>query len=183
MKCRICGMDINERNYDFNIMAFDNKNTINHFIYCPFCGVGKEYLIEENDIIKINSDLLDENTLKILDHAVKLELFNGNYYNTAAEMAKDEEVSKTFKALANIEIFHSKLHMKLGGFTKAPDLKKVNYDKYDTDEALLELAKQREEHAVHYYEKYKNQVNDKKLIEIFEALIKVEKDHIILVEK
>ena len=30
-----------------------------------------------------------------------------------------------------------------------------NYDRYDSDDALLDLAKQKEEHAVSYYEKYK----------------------------
>ena len=183
MKCKICGMEINEKNYNFNELAFTNKNSIDNIIYCPFCGVGKRYLSEDNEIITVESNLLSENALKILDHAVKLELFNGDFYNTAARMSKSEEVKKIFEALAKIEIFHSKIHQKLGGFTKAPNLNKVNYDKYDSDNALLELAKQKEEHAVGYYEKYKNEVNDNNLFEIFEALADVEKEHIILVKK
>ena len=127
--------------------------------------------------------MLSENALKILDHAVKLELFNGNFYNTAAKMSKSDEVKKVFEALSKIEIVHSKVHQKLGGFTKVPSLNKVNYDRYDSDKALLELAKQKEEHAVAFYEKYKNEVKDNKLFEIFEALVDVEREHIILVEK
>ena len=183
MKCKICGMEINEKNYNLNESAFTNKNAINNIMYCPFCGVGNRYLSEENEIITVESNLLNENALKILDHAVKLELFNGDFYNTAAKMAKSVEVKKTFEALAKIEIFHSRVHQKLGGFVKAPNLNKVNYDKYDSDSALLELAKQKEEHAVAYYEKYKNQVNNNNLFEIFEALADVEKEHIILVKK
>ena len=183
MKCRICGMEINEKNYNFNEAAFTNKNSVDDIMYCPFCGVGKEYLSEDNEIIKIETSLLNENTLKILDHAVKLEMFNGDFYNTAAKMAKDSEVKKTFEALSKIEIFHSKLHLRLGGFAKAPELNKVNYDRYDSDNALLELAKQKEEHAVSYYEKYKKEVNDDTLIKVFEALAAVEREHIILVEE
>ena len=176
-------MEINEKNYDFNELAFNNKNSINNIIYCPFCGVSDIYLSQEDEIITVESNLLKKNALKILDHAVKLELFNGDFYNTAAKMAKSQEVKKTFEALAKIEIFHSKIHKRLGGFKKAPNLNKVSYDKYNSDNALLELAKQKEEHAVLFYEKYKNEVDDANLFKIFEALADVEKEHIILVEK
>lgn len=183
MKCKICGMEINERNYNYNELAFTNKNSINNIIYCPFCGVSERYLSKNDEIITVESNLLSENALKILDHAVKLELFNGDFYNAAARMSKSDEVKKIFEALSKIEIFHSKIHQRLGGFTKTPNLNKVNYDKYDNDNALLELAKQKEEHAVGYYEKYKNEVNDNNLFEIFEALADVEREHIILVKE
>jgi rubrerythrin len=176
-------MEINEKNYNFNESAFANKNSIDNIIYCPFCGVGKKYLSEDDEIIMVESNLLSEDTLKIIDHAVKLELFNGDFYNTAAKMAKSVEVKKTFEALAKIEIFHSRIHQKLGEFVEAPNLNKVNYDKYDSDSALLELARHKEEHAVSYYEKYKNEINDNNLFEVFEALADVEKEHIILVKK
>ena len=183
MKCRICGMEINEKNYNFNELAFTNKNFIDSIIYCPFCGVGKKYLGEDDEIIKVESYLLDENALKILDHAIKLEQFNGDFYNIAAHMAKNDRVRKTFEALSRIEIIHSKVHQRLGGFKKAPNLSKISYDKYNSDSALLRLAKQKEEHAVSYYEKYKNEIKDNNLLEIFEALADVEREHIILVEE
>lgn len=182
MKCKICGVEINEKNYNYNEVAFINKNSIDNIIYCPFCGVSKKYLSEENEIIAVEGKLLSENALKILDHAVKLELFNGDFYNTAARMSKSEDIKRIFEALEKIEIFHSKIHQRLGGFTQTPNLNKISYDKYDSDNALLELAKQKEEHAVGYYEKYKNEVNDNNLFEIFEALADVERDHIILVK-
>lgn len=183
MKCKICGMDINEKNYNYNETAFLNENSKDHIIYCPFCGAGQEYLSEENEIISLDSSLLDEKTLKILDHAVKLELFNGDFYNIAAGMAKDVKVKGVFEALSKIEIFHARIHQRLGEFKEIPNLSKVSYEKYNTDSALLELAKQKEEHAVSYYEKYKYEVNNKELSEIFEALAGVEKEHIILVKE
>ena len=183
MKCTICGMDINEKNYNFNEGAFANKNSIDNILYCPFCGVNKEYLSENSEIIEVKTNLFDEKTLQILDHAVKLELFNGDFYRTAASKAKDNEIKKMFEALSVIETFHSKVHQRLGGFTKAPELNKVSYDNYNSDSALLKLAKQQEEHAISYYEKYKNEVNDNNLVAIFEALAIVEREHIILVEE
>ncbi len=183
MKCQICGMNINEKNYDFNEFALLQKNSIDHIIYCPFCGVSSVYLSENNEIITIDSTTLDEDTLKILDHAVKLEMFNGDFYSKASKMAKDEGISKLFESLSKIEIFHAKVHMRLAGLTKNVKLSAINYDKYDSDNALLELAMQKEEHAVSYYERYKNKIQDVNLIRVFEALIEVEKDHINLIEK
>lgn len=183
MKCEVCGMSINEKNYNFNEFAFLKKNSIDKIIYCPFCGACEVYLSEDDEIIKIDSTKLDKNILKILDHAVKLELFNGDFYEIAATMAKNPEIKKTFEALSRIEKFHASIHQKLGGFKVMPSLNKVSYSKYDTDDALLSLAKQKEEHAVAFYEMYKNEINDENLARIFEALIKVEKDHIILTRK
>lgn len=183
MKCEVCGMLINEKNYDFNESAFLIKNSIYNIIYCPFCGVCEVYLSKEDKIIKVDSEKLDEKILKILDHAVKLELFNGDFYEIAATMAKNPETKKVFEALSRIEKFHAKIHQRLGGFNKMPSLNKVSYSKYDSDDALLILAKQKEEHAVAFYEMYKNEIDDKNLARIFNALIKVEEDHIILTKK
>ncbi len=183
MKCIICGMNINEKNYDFNEFALLQKNSIDHIIYCPFCGVSSVYLSENNEIITIDSANLDKDVLKILDHAAKLEIFNGDFYSKASQMAKDQVVSKLFGSLSKIEIFHAKVHMRLAGITEIPNLSKVDYNKYDSDNALLELAKQREEHAISYYEKYVKEIENVSLIRVFEALIEVEKDHINLIEK
>ena len=62
---------LSEQNYNFNESAFTSKNSIDNIIYCPFCGVGKSYLSEDCEIITVKSNLLSEDALKILDHAVK----------------------------------------------------------------------------------------------------------------
>lgn len=180
MICLLCGMEVNDKNYDFNKDAFLNKNTLGSIYYCPFCGADKKYMNEKYDL---NKKLWNENTFKILDHAVKLELFNGDFYKQASVMAEAEEIKKRFEALGRIEMFHAKIHKKLGDFKEMPVLSKVSYSKYDSDEALLELARKKEEHAVAYYEKYKKDLKDKNLVKIFEALADVEKGHIILTSK
>lgn len=183
MKCQICGMNINEKNYDFNEFAFLKKNDINHIIYCPFCGVSSVYLSDNDEIITIDRKNINKDTLKVLDNAVKLEIFNGDFYNRAAKITSNEELSKLFEGLSKIEMFHARVHMRIGGFTKTPNLRNISYDKYDNDNALLQLAMKKEEHAISYYERYKNKIEDVNLIRVFEALIEVEKDHIELVSK
>ncbi len=36
--CNICGIEINERNYNLNKDAFLDKNTIDSIKFCPICG-------------------------------------------------------------------------------------------------------------------------------------------------
>lgn len=180
MICSVCGMDVNDKNYDFNAASFLEKNTLEKINFCPFCGVGIEYMEESYNL---NKGIWDENTYKILDHAVKLELFNGEFYHQASNMAQREDIKKMFEALSRIEFFHAKVHQKLGNFKELPSLNKVSYSKYNNDAALLELAQKKEEHAVAYYEKYKKEVKDKSVVKIFEALADVEKKHIVLTSK
>lgn len=182
MKCLVCGMDINERNLDFNNFAFLKKNNKDNILYCPFCGASITYLGNGGEVINTENKYLDERTLRILDHAVKLELFNGNFYKTASIMAKSPEVKKMFECLSRIEITHSKIHQRLGGFKETPVLNSVSYSRYDSDKALLNLAKQKEEHAVSFYNRYRNEISDRNIIRIFDALTEVEIEHIALTD-
>lgn len=185
IKCMVCGMSISEKNFYINSPAFLEKNSEDKIIYCPFCGVSSVYLNDNGQTYTVNSNLLDENALKIIDHAVKLEIFNGDFYKKASEMAKSNEVKEIFNALSKIEMFHAKIHFKIGGFKDFPKLTEINYDKYeyDTDQSLLQAAEVREKHAVNYYNKYRNEIKDKNVINIFNALSEVEKEHIKLTAK
>jgi rubrerythrin/DNA-directed RNA polymerase subunit RPC12/RpoP len=182
-RCIICGAEINEINFGFNSVAFTEKNSQDHIIKCPFCGVGSEFLSKSEDVIRMGKNFLDEKTIKILDHAVKLEIFNGQFYKRAYKMAKQSDIKELFKALGNVEMMHAKIHFNIGGFEKMPTLVNVNYDKYDSDNALLELANAKEEHAVKFYEKYINEINNKDIVRIFGALCNVEKEHISLTSR
>lgn len=179
--CTICGAEINENNIHFNEAALNIKDDA--LVKCPFCGVGIEFLSDKrSDIKKVNEEL-DEATLKVLDHALKLEIFNSNFYRRAAEAAKLEENKTLFLALSNIEMGHAKVHYKLGKFKEMPKLVNVSYDKYNTDKALLQLARQKEEHAVRFYNSNKEKVTNKEIAKIFEALCNVEEEHIYLTTK
>lgn len=181
--CNICGIEINERNYNLNKEAFSDKNTTDSIKFCPICGAPIKYLSKERFIYKLEDKELNKEVFKILDHAVKLEVFNGDFYKKASELAKNEKISKLFKALANIEYGHSMVHKNLAGIREMPKLTAINYDKYDTDSILLEMAEKREEHAVNYYNKYGKDINSKSLNIVFEALKNVEIDHIHIINE
>ncbi|MCD2346510.1 ferritin-like domain-containing protein [Clostridium guangxiense] len=178
IKCLVCGKYVNENNYNFNNEAFIDKNKKNSIIYCPFCGASSIYFSESREVYNVNPKEFDESTLKIVDHAVKLEVFNGDFYLEAAKMCKSDKVEAMFKSLSNIEYEHAKIHMRLGGFNNKPVLRNMDYSNYDTDEKLLKAASMREEHAVKYYNKYSKEINNEVLSKVFKILRDVEKIHI-----
>lgn len=187
LKCSVCGMIINEKNYNINNSGIPEKNSLKEIKYCPFCGVPNEYLVSlDEKIIEVNDGNLDEKTEKILDHAMKLEVFNSEFYEEAALLVEDEEVKKMFLHLAKIEFVHAKIHQKMAGFQELPKLTKLDYSKYKGDGGdrdLLEMARKREMHAVEYYNKYRRDVNDENVAKIFKALSEVEKDHVEMEEE
>lgn len=177
MKCLVCGKAINENNYNFNNEAFISKNEKYKIIYCPFCGASSIYFSKTNEVYSVNPKELNENTIKIIDHAVKLEVFNGDFYLKAAKMCNSDNLKSMFKALSNVEYEHAKIHMRLGGFNERPVLRNMNYSSYNTDDKLLKAASMREEHAVKYYNKYSMEVNNEVLSKVFKILCDVEKMH------
>jgi len=178
MKCLICGMNININNFDVNNEGLLEENEREHIKYCPFCGVLAKYLKAEGEMYKVDAESLDENTLVILDHAMKLEIFNSEFYKAAAKLAHSMEVKETFEALSKIEKMHAIVHQKLGGFKELPKLAEIDYSKYKSDKSLMKQAENREVHAVHFYEKYAKEINNSIVKEVLVALSEVERDHI-----
>lgn len=183
MKCLICGMKVSAESYNINKHSFIDGNTDGNIVYCPFCGVGKLYLDCENEVYRINSNNLDANESKVFDMAMKLEVFNGEFYDEASRLAKSDKVKNIFKDLSKIEFMHARIHQRLGGFNSLPKLHKPDYTRHDTDEKLVEEANKREKHAITFYTKYSDKVSNDLVKEIFGALAEVEREHMIITEK
>ncbi|GAA0179202.1 ferritin family protein [Clostridium sediminicola] len=179
--CKICGLEINEKNYYLNENSMIDKNKNSDIKYCPFCGVDSKYLGSKEEIFKID-ETLDEGTIKIFEKAMKLEVFNCEFYKEAASMAKRTEIKNKFSDLSRIEFMHARIHQKLGGFDKLPVLKKIDYEKYNDESILLEQANIRERHAVEFYNKNILKINSSNIKLIFKALSQVEADHIAITE-
>ncbi len=179
LRCVICGMIINDKNYNYNEKSFINSNDKEKYIKCPFCGVSKKYLKENGDLWKVGVNRLDEKTIRILDKATKLEVFNGEFYKEATKLAKDKKISRMFKDLSNVEMTHARVHKRLGSFDKLPKLRKPDYSKrLNSDNLLVEEANKREKHAVAFYSKYMDDVCCDVVKEVFGALSEVEQEHI-----
>lgn len=177
--CIICGMEINNKNMNMNKHALIHKNKEEQIVYCPFCGANHEYLINEDKFAKCKIyDELNIETKKILDHGVKLELFNSDFYKKASSLADKDELKAMFLDLSRIEKMHAMIHFKLGGFNILPKLTEINYDKYKNDNLLVEQAILREKHAVQFYKKYLPIIDSKAIRDILIVLLEIEKEHI-----
>ena len=176
--CLVCGMEINNKNFSFNSSAFLKVNYIDTIDHCPFCGADKQYL--SNDELSYLSQLsvLDEKTKSIIDHAMKLEVFNGDFYKKAASIVDNPKLNKMLEALSKIEYMHANIHRKIIGYDNLPVIRDMDYSSLKSDEAILKTARIREEHAVAYYEKYINMIEDEYLASILRGLSLVEKTHI-----
>jgi rubrerythrin len=183
MKCLICGMDININNYNINSKGLLVENESESIKYCPFCGVTAKYIKGgSEEIFMGHVESLNNNELVILDHAMKLEIFNSDFYKSAAVLARNDQVKETFKALSKIERMHAIVHKKLGGFKELPKLVNIDYSKHKTDKRLMKLAEDREIHATKFYEKNAKKIVDTIVKDVFIALSEVEKDHIKIVK-
>lgn len=181
--CKVCGMIINENNFNYNENGIIGKNTIKNIIRCPFCGANEEYIVnKEEKFLNIKVEKTDKITNKIIDHAMKLEVFNGDFYRQASLLAKDINLKEKFKALSNIEYMHARVHMNLIGFKELPKLKEMNYSKYNNDTILIEMSNKKEIHAIEYYKKYYNDIYNDRIKKVFDAFILVEKEHIEIIK-
>ncbi len=181
IKCLICGMMVNEKNYNLNHTTFFDKNTQEEILRCPFCGVARDFLSNGEDYLANRSYKLENKTTKILDMAMKLELFNAEFYAEASMLANKEALKQLFKELSSIEWMHARVHKNLGGFKELPNLRKMDYSRHNTDELLLKEAHKREKHAIAFYNRYYEEVPNN-LQKIFVALSNVEKEHMIITD-
>lgn len=175
-------MNINTNNYGVNNSGLLEKNERENIKYCPFCGVEGKYLKPEGKMFSVIPVSLDENTLVILDHAMKLEMFNSEFYTSAAKLAQTSDNKETFEALSKIEKMHAIVHQKLGGFNELPKLVPIDYSKHKSDKSLMKLAENREIHAVAFYEKYFKEISNSIVKEVLVALSEVERGHIQIVK-
>lgn len=183
MKCLICGMEISLKSINVNKSAFLKSNSDSVIYYCPFCGAINEYIVDGDKMDLLSNNKLNDVELKIIEHAMKLEIFNGDFYKQASELASSKEIKDMFSALSRIEYTHARIHQKLCGYSELPQLNKLDYKRYQNDEELLQQAKLREMHAIHYYNKYEGNIENPNVKVILKELKRVEEEHISLIEK
>ncbi len=172
LQCAICGMHIDANNYNINATSFLKKNQRDQIMYCPFCGA-----IYFGKVLNVDHNKLDKESLKVLDHAMKLEVFNSEFYEEAGRLANVEEAKNIFFNLSRIEFMHAQVHKRLGGFSHIPKLHKPDYSKHKTTGLLFAEANKRESHAIKFYKKNLMVVQDPVIKQVFKALSEVESQH------
>src|SRR3989344_8801831 len=147
---------------------------------CPFCGVAKKFMVlahiwkDENDVE------LTDISRKNLEVSLKLEISNTKFYNCIETTSSNSEIAKMFKGLRKVENEHASVFRKLLKPEKDPEVEEVC-----VDEAIVSLkdSKAREERAINLYAQAAQEATDPRIKEVFLAIMKAEKDHLILAEE
>lgn len=142
---------------------------------CPFCGVANKNLIpasvwkDENDIE------LTEISKNNLELALQIELSNAAFYRCAFETLSNKELGLMFKGLSKVEREHASVFKKI---LKSKKDEQIVEECDDDPKMCLEESFKREERAVNFYSKALEQATEPRLMEVFRAIMEVEKEHI-----
>lgn len=143
---------------------------------CPFCGAHKKLIVEAKDFSETFDVELNEKDKANVEKALELEISNASFYFCATEKTDDSEGKQLFKALGKVEAEHATI------WRKILKLEKIDIPKSDACSTVnkdnLNESHQRETGAIKFYRKAAKIAEDQRVKQIFEALIKVEKDHL-----
>jgi rubrerythrin len=144
---------------------------------CPFCGAHKQYIKrakEANANFDVNLTPKDKENA---EHALQVEISNAAFYFCAAQKTDDAEGKLLFKALGKVEAEHAAIWKKV---LKLKDLPKGTEQCSIENKENLNESHSRETRAIAFYSKVANEANDKKIKQLFAALVEVESDHLML---
>ena len=147
---------------------------------CPFCGARRKY-IKEFKNAKVNFDVeLNDKDKANAEYALQVEISNTAFYFCAAKKVQEIEGQKLFKALGKVEAEHASIWKKILKLDSMPDGNDSCSAEYKDD---LEDSHTRETKAIEFYKKAAEESINKRVKEIFVALVEVETDHLLLSEE
>ena len=166
-KCEIC-----EEGY-----IGDEKPT-----HCPFCGAHIEYMVLVKDYVKTEIIELSDITKKNILAAIDLEVSNAEFYFCAAKTADNEMDATMFKRLAKIESEHASTLIKMISDVKKSEISREKDTCHTKNNGNLKDSHARETNAIAHYSKFLSEAHEPRVIEVFKAIIEIEKDHLTLTE-
>ena len=148
--------------------------------HCPFCGAHIENMVLVKDYVKTEVIELTDATRKNIEAAVGIEISNAEFYFCAAAKTDNVSDATMFKRLAKIEAEHASTLAKIIK-TKNPEVSREK-DVCGDNKHNLKESHEREEKATSRYTQFLEETSEPRAIEVFQALIEIEKDHMSLTE-
>ena len=147
---------------------------------CPFCGAHEPFIKEAKQAVVIFEVPLSEKDRANAERALQVEVSNATFYFCAAEKTDDAEGKLLFKALGKIEAEHAAIWRKVLRLPKVP----AGSETCHTENVKnLNESHERETRAIAFYKKAAEESDHERLIQIFEALVEIETDHLHLSEE
>lgn len=149
---------------------------------CPFCGAPTKYMVLARDWKEPVLEMLSQVSKKNLQSALELEIENTKFYICASEMTKDLEGKQMFRALSKIEREHASMICKILKIEKPT----ITLDKlacYPSYQENLKDSYNREDRAIKAYGEFFKEAKEPRIMEIFQALVLIESDHLKMAEE
>ncbi len=143
---------------------------------CPFCGAHKPH-IKESGEAKAEFDLELNGKDKVnAEKALGVEVSNATFYACASEKSEDEYGRLLFKALKKVEAEHASIWKKILKLESVPEGSETCAQ---TNSENLAESHARETRAIEFYKKAAEESQNPRIKEIFQALVEIEKDHLV----
>jgi len=160
-RCRVCGDPY---------IGTDPPNR------CPFCGAYANFIVEAKDYKETFDIELNEKEKSNAEKALEIEISNAGFYFCAAKQSDDEETRQLFEALGKVEAEHASIWRKV---LKKPNEASPSEEKCsNSSRKNIQESLERETKAIDFYSKAAAESENKRLKQIFIALVQVEKDHL-----
>lgn len=148
---------------------------------CPFCGAYEHFFVEAKDYKETFDVELNEKDRANVEKALGVEISNADFYFCASEKTDDKEGKQLFKALGKVEAEHASIWRKILKLSKE-EIPKSETCAVSNKDNLTESHK-REDRAIKFYSEAAAESENKRVKQIFIALIQVETDHLKLSEE
>jgi rubrerythrin len=147
---------------------------------CPFCGAHRKYIkLAKKAKVDFNVTLNKKDKANA-EHALRVEISNAAFYFCAADKTDNSEGKLLFKALGKVEAEHAVIWKKILKFKSIPQ---GNESCHKGNKKNLEESHARETRAIGFYGKAASESENKRVKQIFDALVEVETDHLHLSEE
>lgn len=147
---------------------------------CPFCGASSEYFVEPGGYSSSEDRVqLTEVERQHIETAVDIERGNARFYLAVASLPGDEDLASAFKRLSRVEAEHCGIFSRLLGVRKPSDLDEADGSPVDFCDAIADSIA-RETRASEFYREVVSSATDPRVIEVFTAVMNVERDHLAL---
>ncbi len=147
---------------------------------CPFCGAKRKFIKEFKEAVVSFDVMLSEKDKKNAEKALEVEISNAAFYFCASKKANEVEARKLFKALGKVEAEHASIWRKILKLESIP----MGMDSCSEDYTLnLQESHERETRAIKFYKNAFLESDNKRVKQLFEALVEIESDHLLLSEQ
>ncbi len=167
-RCRICG--------EAYLLVHKSSN-------CPVCGAHERWLVTASSYGEPEIPELTEVSRKNLQFTYDLEINAARVYHCIRNKTRDEFILGMFKAISKVELEHAELVGKLIGRDPGCDIPFSDELCTEDRSESLDKTKLLETEAINHYTRFLREATEDRVIDIFQALIEVENDHLALVKE